>query len=115
MRLRLWLADEVVERELEHLGDLGLLHDPLEAGLDQPHERIDRVVGDERADGGERADDLDGVGREADLLVGLAQGGLDQRLAVVAAPAGERDLARVAPEVVAAPGEDGVQAAAVVA
>ena len=52
------------------------------------------------------------VRRQADLLVGLAQRGLDQRLAGVAAPAREGDLARVAPEVVAAAGEDGVQAAA---
>ena len=89
-------GDEVVERELEHLGDLGLLRDPLEAVLDQPDERIDRVVGDERADGRERADHVDRVRRQPDLLVRLAQRGLQQRLAVVAAPARERDLARVA-------------------
>ena len=34
-------GDEVVERELEHLGDLGLLRDPLEAVLDQAR-RTDR-------------------------------------------------------------------------
>src|SRR3954451_2855459 len=44
-------GDEVVERELEHLGDLGLAEHPLEPGLDHAHERIDRVVGHVRADG----------------------------------------------------------------
>ena len=81
-------------------------------GLDQADEGIDPVVGDERADGRQRADHLDGVRRQADLLVGLAQGGLDQRLAGIAAAARERDLARVAPEIVAALGEHGVQSLA---
>ena len=61
--------------------------------------------------GAQRPDDLDRLGRQADLLVRLAQRGLDQRLAVVAAPARERDLARVALEVLAALGEDGVDVA----
>jgi hypothetical protein len=44
--------------------------------------------------------------RQADLLVGLAQRGLQQVLAGVAAAAGERDLASVAAQVVLALGED---------
>ena len=51
--------------------------------------------------------------RQADLLLGLAQRGQPQvGLVVVLAPAGERDLAGVAAQVVAAAGEDGVQLAA---
>ena len=53
---------------------------------------------------------MHGVGRQPDLLVRLAQRGLDELLAGVAPPARERDLARVAAEVVPAAGEDGVQA-----
>jgi hypothetical protein len=104
---------EVVERELEHGVDLGLVRDPLEARLDQPDERVDRVVGDERPDRGERADDVDALRRQPDLLVRLAQRGLDQALARVAAPAGEGDLPGVAAQVGAALGQDRVQAAGV--
>ena len=44
-----------------------------------------------------RADELDRARREADLLLGLAQGGqAEVGLVVVLAPAGERDLAGVA-------------------
>ena len=82
------------------------------AGLDQPDERIDGVVGGDRRRRLQRADQLDGVGRQADLLLGLAQRGQAQvGLVVVLAAAGERDLAGVAAQVVAAAGEDGVQRA----
>ena len=77
------------------------------------HEGIDRVVGDERADGGERADDVDvRRGGRPTSSCASRRAVSTSRLAGVAAPAGERDLAGVAAEVVAAPGEDGVQAAA---
>ena len=103
------------ERELEHVGDLGLLDQPREARLDQADERIDGVVGDERRRRRQRADDLDGVGRQADLLVRLAQrGGGEVGVLGVAAAAGERDLAGVALEVVAALGEDEMRLAALV-
>ena len=104
---------QLVERQLEHLVDLGLLQHPGEAGLDHADERIDRVVGDEGRRRRQRADHADGVRRQADLLVRLAQRGVDQLLAVVAPAARERDLAGVAAQVVAAAGEDGVQAAVV--
>src|SRR3954465_11073124 len=64
---------EIVERELEDLRDLGLADYPLQPGLDQAHERIDRVVGHERADGLQRAGDRDRLGRQPDLLARLAQ------------------------------------------
>jgi hypothetical protein len=101
------------QRHLHHLGDLVGRGPPLAAGLDEPDEGIDRVVG---GDGGrrlQRADELDRAGRQADLLLGLAQGGQPQvGLVVVLAPAGERDLARVAAQVLAPAGEDRVQLAA---
>ena len=101
-----------LDRQFEHLGDLVLAEHPLEALLDQPDERIDRVVGDEGRRRLERAEQVDGAGRQADLLVRLAQGGRAQvRVLVIAAAAGERDLAGVAAEVRAALGEDGVQCA----
>ena len=104
-----------LERELEHVGDLGVRDLPLEARLDQADERIDGVVGDERRGRRQRADDLDRVGRQPDLLVRLAQrGGGEVGVLGVAAAAGERDLAGVALEVVAALGEDGVQLAGLV-
>ena len=68
---------QLVERQLEHLVDLGLLQHPGEAGLDHADERIDRVVGDERRRRRQRADHVDGVRRQADLLVRLAQRGVD--------------------------------------
>ena len=79
-----------------------------------PDERVDLVVRHERADGLERADELDVGGRQADLLLGLAQRGRPQVLVgEVLAAARERDLARVALEVVAPLGEDRMQRAAV--
>ena len=83
-------------------------------GLDHAHERVDRVVGDERRRRLERADEST-PRRQPDLLVRLAQRRALERLAVVPAPAGERDLARVALEVVAAAGEDRVELAVRVA
>ena len=104
-----------LQRQLEHVGDLGLRQHPREPGLDQPDERIDGVVGDERRRGRERADDLDGVGRQPDLLVRLAQRGRREvRVLGVAAATGERDLTRVALEVVAALGEDEMRFAVLV-
>ena len=103
-----WAARTASSGQLEHVGDLGLRDHPREARLDQPDERIDGVVGDERRRRRQRADDLDRVGRQPDLLVRLAQGGGGEvGVLGVAAPAGERDLAGVALEVVAALGEDG--------
>ena len=104
-----------LERQLEHVGDLRRGQLPGEIRLDQADERIDGVVGDEGRGRRQRADDLDRVGREPDLLVRLAQGRRRQvGVARVAPAAGERDLARVALEVVAALGEDEVRLAVLV-
>ena len=104
-----------LERELEHVRHLRLGEHPGEARLDQADERIDGVVGDERRRRGQRPDDLDRVGRQPDLLVRLAQrGGGEVGVLGVAAPAGERDLAGVALEVVAALGEDEMRLALLV-
>jgi hypothetical protein len=48
------------------------------ARLDQPDERIDRVVRGDRRRGLQGAEQLDAVGLQADLLVGLAQRGRRQ-------------------------------------
>ena len=104
-----------LERQLEHVRHLGGRQLPLEARLDQADERIDGIVCDEGGRGGQGADDLDGIRRQPDLLVRLAQGGGGQvGVLGVAPPAGERDLAGVALEVVAAFGEDRVQLAVLV-
>ena len=102
---------QLLQRQLEHLVDLGLLHHPGEPCLDHADERIDRVVGDEGRRRRQGADHAHRVGRQADLLVRLAQRRVEQLLAVVAPAAGERDLARVAAQVVPAAREDGVQPA----
>src|SRR5690606_17172252 len=81
------------------------------ARLDEPDERIHRVVGGDRRGRLQRADEAHVAGGQADLLLGLAQGGDAQvGLVVVLAPAGERDLAGVAAQVVAPAREDRVQA-----
>jgi len=98
--------------ELEHGLDLAGRRRPLKSGLDQAHERMDRVVGGDRRSGLQRPDQLDARARQADLLLRLAQRGQAQvGLVVVLTPARERDLARVAAKVVMALGEDGVQRA----
>jgi hypothetical protein len=62
----------------------------------------------------ERSDELDGVDREPDLLFGFAQrGGAQVGFALIAAAARERDLARVAAEIVTAAGENRVELALV--
>ena len=72
--------------------------------------RVDQVARHERADRRERAEQVDVVGREADLLLRLAQRGRLQLLVgVVAAAARERDLAGVAAQVLPALREDRVQ------
>ena len=99
-----------LERELEHVGDLGVGELPREARLDQADEGIHGVVRHERPRRRQCADDLDRLGRQPDLLVGLAQRGRGQvGVLGVAPPTRERDLAGVALEVVAALGEDGVE------
>ena len=80
------------------------------AGLDQPDERIDGVVGGDRRRRLQRADRArpPRAGRPISSR-GLAQRGLAQVvLVVVLAAAGERDLAGVAAQVVAPRGEDDV-------
>ena len=68
---------------------------------DQADERMDLVGGDEGADRRQRPDQLHRAGLEADLLLGLAQGGRPQVLVgLVLAAARERDLPGVAAQVV---------------
>ena len=113
-RLHLVARDQVSERELEDLGDLACLGSPGLRPLHDPYEREDSVSGDERADGRKRADKLHAVRIQADLLVGLAQRGHAQVLVgLVLAPARERDLARVAAEIITTFGQDGGQRIAV--
>ena len=104
--LHLEAGDQVVERGDDHALDLVGVGREAQARLDQADEGVDLVAGDEGADRGQGAGDLDVGAVEADLLLGLAQGGVEQLLAGVAAAAGERDLAGVAAQVVAALGED---------
>jgi hypothetical protein len=100
------------ERELENLGDFGGRRLPGVAGLDEPDERVDGVVGGDRRRRLQGADELDRAARQADLLLGLAQGRQAQvGLVVVLAAARERDLARVPAQVLAALGEDRVEGA----
>ena len=106
---------QVAEAQLEHLVDLARRERPLRPGLDETDDRIDAEV---RRDGRhrvQRAEHLDGVARQPDLLLGLAQGGRHEvGVLLVAPPAGKRDLAGVAAQVVAAAGEDGVHPVVVV-
>src|SRR6476646_6452903 len=74
---------------------------------DSADEWVDLVAGDEGAHRGQRPGDLDLVRAQADLLLRLAQGRVEQRLLRrVRAAARERDLAGVAPQVEPALGED---------
>ena len=95
------------ERQLEHLGDLARTELPGLPRLDQADERVHGVAGGDRGRGLQRAHQLDRFRGQTDLLVGLAQRRRSQiGIALVAATAGERDLARVAAKVGAALGED---------
>jgi hypothetical protein len=87
--------------------------DPRVGVGNQADEWIDRELGDGGGDGCERAEEVDGGGFEADLLVGFAQGCMDE-LAVgrVATAAGEGDLAGVVAESWVALDEDDVELAA---
>ncbi len=97
------------ERELEHVGHLGRRRRPAVAGLDEPDEGVDRVARRDRRRRLQGSDDLDRARGQPDLLLRLAQRG-EAQVAVgrVLAPTRERDLARVAAQVVAAPGQDRV-------
>ncbi len=67
---------------------------------------MDLEVGDERSDRRQGADDFDTPGSSADLLVRLAERSVADSSRLVAAAAGKRDLARVAPKVMTPLGED---------
>ena len=94
------------QRELQHPGHLGLLGGPAGAGRTIADEREYAVAGDEGAHGGSAPTSFTRRPRQADLLLGLAQGGVAQVLVgLVLAPARKRDLARVAAQVGAPLGE----------
>jgi hypothetical protein len=74
---------------------------------DVAEEGVDAVPGDEGSGGRQLCGDLDGGRVEADLLLGLADGGRREvGVVLVAPPAGEGDLAGVAAQVGAPLGED---------
>jgi len=100
---------EQLQREGEDGLDLGRVRPQVElAGVgDVADEGVDEVVGDEGLYRRQRLAGLDPGGVEPDLLLGLAQRGRPQvGVALVAAAAGEGDLAGVAPQVGPALGED---------
>jgi hypothetical protein len=102
------LAQEV-QREGEDGLDLVRVRPQVELGRlgDVPDEGVDKVAGDEGPGRRQRLADLDQGRIEPDLLLGLAQrGGGEVSVTRVPAPARERDLAGVAPQVGAPLGED---------
>src|SRR5829696_380907 len=80
---------QVVERGDEHALHLRRVRLEAHSLFDQSDEGVDLVVGDEGADRRQGANNLDVVAREGDLLLGLAQGGVEQLLALITPPARE--------------------------
>ncbi len=97
---------ELVEVELDDPLDLVRAERVGEPLRDEADDRQDLEGGDDGRRRGQSADDLDGAGVEADLLAGLAERALDERLAGIGSAARERDLAGMAAHVAAALGED---------
>lgn len=98
-----------LQREGEQGLDLGRVRLQVELARvgDAPDERVDPVAGDEGVGRRQLLAQLDDGGIEADLLLGLAQRGRTEvGVLGIAAPAGKRDLARVAAQVGAALGEN---------
>ena len=105
-----WRGRRRRRRHLEDLGDLGGVDRRPEAGRDEADERRDREAGDGLVRV-ERAEHLDGAGREADLLLGLAQRrGERARVGRILLAAGKGDLARVVLQQRRAPGQDQAEA-----
>ena len=101
---------EVGDRELDHGFDLARGGGEAVGGADQADERVDGEVGDEGGSGLEGAEELDVGGGEADLLVSLAEGRVDEvGVGRVAPAAGEGDLTGMVAKLVVAEGEDGVE------
>ena len=100
---------EDVQRDGEdglHLGRVGLQAQLSGVG-DVADEGVDAKAGDEGSGGRQFLAELDSGGVEADLLLRLAQrGGGQIGVALVPAPAGKRDLARVAAQVRTPLGKD---------
>jgi hypothetical protein len=96
-------AGELRERGLDHRLDLARGQRPARRALDQPDERVDRDVADDRRRRRQRADDRHRRRVQADLLVRLAQRRrLEVHVVRLPAPAGERDLACVQAQVAVA-------------
>ena len=92
----------VQRREIvpEHLGDLAVVGDERRRADDEADERHDQDRRDERVHRRQRAEHLDVDGRQAKLLVRLAQRGRGEVAVLgVLQAAGERDLARMPREV----------------
>ena len=102
------LAEDLVEQQLDTgtkrtaSTSVGLARDPSGARAAGDERHDERAAGD-RHQVVELAEHLDDGGVEADLLAGLAQRRLDERLAGVCAAAREADLALVRPQALAAP------------
>src|SRR2546430_1420433 len=84
------------------------------AGLDHADERVDRIVRGDRRRRRQRAHQLDRVARQADLLLGLAEGRVTEVLLLfldVLAATRERDLTSMSAQVLPATREHSVQLA----
>ena len=106
-------VEELGDRDVEHLGHLGRVGHRVGTAGERRHVGDDERAAGDRGEVVELAEGLDAGGVEADLLVGLAQRGGPQVLALVLAAAGEAHLARVRAQLPRAPGEDDVQLAIV--
>ena len=100
-------GDELAQRHLDDLGYLGRFSDPGGPCGNDADEGMDREVGGDRRCRLQGPDQLNQGAIDPDLLLGLAQGRLDQVcLAGVAPATGEAELTGMAPQVVAPSGED---------
>ena len=99
-------VEQLADRHVVDLVDLVGARDAHLAPLPPPAEdRGDREVARRQPQLGQLAEDLDGRGVEGDLLLGLAQRGLDRGLPRVDGAAGEGHLAGVRAHVVGALGQ----------
>lgn len=97
---------EVGERDDEDLGDLARVGSERGEVAEPPHHGDHEDAAHDRVDRRERAEDLDEVGRDPELLLELAEGGPDgTAVPRVGEPARERDLAGMPREVLGAAGE----------
>jgi hypothetical protein len=88
----------VGERQVDHLGDFGGGRDEARSARGERHERRQGVVGRNDVGGLQPTPDRQVRGVHAELLLGLAQGGPQERAVLKVVPAaGQGDLAAMAP------------------